>query len=189
MRTSIRFSILALVGLSLLSPPKWRYLEGYGWASRMEERKPHDACALCFTVPNGYNPYQIYEYLVSDRPEKARIISRMLPNPAPGVNKVTRAAADKGETTWYIGTQGYVGPTDEAPGFHGTTFTHIELIRIMERHHRVFSRMGAWSYGLGGSGFHATIDPRDDGCIADIPKEIEGVPLTVEYGPCCPDAS
>ena len=58
-----------------LKDPQW------GLLGKACARKPHPACALCFTVP-ALDAYQIYEYIETDL-EEAIIISRMIPNPAP----------------------------------------------------------------------------------------------------------
>lgn len=162
--------------------PGWKDLEGYGLAGQVSEREPHDACDMCFTVPSGSNEYQIYEYVETDGPDGARIVSRMIPNPAPPqVNEIRPTVDAEGEKIWYIGTQGYVGPTDEEKWADDAPLSTIELIRIQERHHtEVMTIPGVRSYGIGGAGFLVTLDEKHAQNIDLIPDELEGVPVTVE---------
>ncbi len=162
--------------------PGWKDLEGYGLKGLVAEREPHEACELCFTVPGGLNEYQIYEYMETDGPEGTRIISRMIPNPVPPqVNEIREKVDAEGEEIWYIGTQGYVGPTDEEKWADDAPLSTIELMRIQERHHNeVMTIPGVMSYGIGGAGFLVTLDPEYAENIDLIPSTLEGVPVEVE---------
>ena len=68
--------------------PEWHDLASYtGPLGQVDEYLPHDACEECFTLPH-YDKYSIYEYVKAD-------------------------VEDTEERVWYVGTQEFVGPTDE----------------------------------------------------------------------------
>ena len=161
--------------------PGWKDLEGYGLKGQVSEREPHDACELCFTVPGGLNEYQIYEYMETDGPEGAVIVSRMIPNPAPEITDSDRIDEETGERVWYIGTQAYLGPTDEEKWAEDAPLSTIELMRIQRRHRtEVMTIPGVMSYGIGGSGFLVTLRLGYAEHIDLIPDALEGVPVDVE---------
>ena len=151
--------------------------------------EPHPACARCFTVPGGPTPYQIYEEVETDGPEETWILSRLLPNPAPlGDGEVRDTYDAAGEEIWYIGTQGYVGPTDEERWADAAPRPTIDLIRLRERHQSfILGFPGVCSFGLGGRGFLVSMAYDAPGVVAHIPHTLEGVPVEVESGPFCED--
>ncbi len=158
-----------------LSYPQW------GLAGLASERDPHDACEMCFTVPK-VDEYQICEYVETDGPE-ATIISRRIPNPAPlRVNEIREEVdGETGERVWYIGTQAFVGPTDEEPWSEEIPLPYIELKRIRRRHDAAIFRIpGVHGFGIGEHGFHVALLPEYADNADLVPTAIEGVPVVVD---------
>ena len=172
-------------GLSFLRPggtahEDWADLHDPQWgrAGLARERLPHPACAWCFTVPGGHNPYQIYEYVVGDGPE-AVILRRDLPNPAPSPISRPTMTSD-GEPIYYIGTRAIIGPTDDAPYSADLPIPYIELRRIQVRHHHtLWAIPGVHGMGVGADGFVIDLLPDHADSRARIPSTLEGVPVTV----------
>ena len=191
---------LLLVVAPLAAQPDWKEWDAETWgpAARVEERRPHPACARCFTLPN-HNPYAIYEYVASEHTDGARIIPRAIPNPAPAIK--ARADYDPeiggsydvetGERVWYIGTQGFVGPTDEERWSPDLPVSTIEMKRIQARHRDAIFRLeGVHSFGMGPYGFVVGVLPGTSEVEqARVPTSLEGVPVTVEERPRAPGAA
>ena len=169
--------------------PDWEDLDEGQWgpAARTEEYLPHEACDLCFTLPN-YNQYQIHEYVESDVAGGAIIVGREIPNPAPEI--MAREDYDPeiggyydpetGERVWFIGTQDIVGPTDEEKWSDDLPVSTIEMKRIKARHlHRIFSIEGVNSFGIGTQGFVVGLSPHVPENKTLVPKELEGIPVEV----------
>lgn len=160
-----------------LTDPQW------GLAGVADERQAHAACEWCFTVPGDEDSYQIYEYVDGDG-EEAVILSRPLPHPAPLGEGETRPTVDEdGEPIWYIGTQGFVGETDETMWSESLQFSYIELQRIQERHlNTIMNTAGVHGFGIGENGFVVTILPTHDTDTtrAAIPTTLETVPVSIE---------
>ena len=169
--------------------PGWEDLaeDTWGPAGRTEEYLAHDACDLCFTLPN-YSPYTINEYVESDVEGGAVIIMREIPNPAPEIQ--AREDYDPeiggyydpetGERVWFIGNMAVVGPTDEEKWSPDLPVSTIEMKRIKARHlARILSIEGVNSFGIGKSGFVVGVDPVFSENQALVPTELEGIPVTV----------
>lgn len=170
--------------------PGWEDLneEVWGPAARAEEYLPHEACDMCFTLPN-YSPYQVREYVKSDVPDGAIIVTRRIPNPAPEIQ--AREDYDPeiggyldpetGERIWFIGTRGVLGPTDEEKWSPDLPVSTIEMKRIKARHlHRISSMEGVTTFGIGTHGFVIGLSPHVSREDVNIPDTIEGIPVTVE---------
>ena len=163
--------------------PGWKDLSDSQWglAGLASEREPHDACEMCFTVPK-VDEYQIYEYVETDGPE-ASIISRRIPNPAPLRDNEVRETVDEetGEPVWYIGTQAFIGPTDEEPWSEEIPLPYIELKRIRRRYNATIFRIpGVRGFGIGEHGFHVALLPEYADNADLVPTALEGVPVVVE---------
>ena len=170
--------------------PGWKGLNEDTWgpAGRVEEYLPHEACDMCFTLPN-HSPYTINEYVESDIDEGAVIIMREIPNPAPEIKE--RADydpeiggyydPDTGERVWFIGNMAVIGPTDEEKWSPDLPVSTIEMKRIKARHlGRILSIRGVNSFGIGKSGFVVGVDPVFSENRALVPTDLEGIPVTVE---------
>lgn len=139
---------------------------------------PHLACPTCFTYicPDCYT---IFEEI----PGTGITLPRQIPNPAPLELGETRAAFDveTGLPIWYIGRQGFVGPTDEEPFSMTFPMSLIAQKRIVSRHEgEIFSIPGVHGFGIGRKGLVVHLDPQYLASEDLIPQEIEGVPVAVE---------
>ena len=155
----------------------WRRLHHILARWRADDRLPHGACKTCFTVPGLKDGrYQIFERLEVAGEEI--LIPRMIPNPSPAmVNESPEPEIDDetGERIWYIGDQGHVGPTDEAP------LSTIKLKRIQMRHMpSIMSIKGVHRLGIGATGFVVGLDPVHAENADQIPLSLDNVPVTVE---------
>lgn len=155
-----------------------------GPLGRVDERIPDPECPRCFTAPgfSGSQQYQIFESIVVN--EREHIVAREIPNPAPLKEGEVRETVDEdtGEPIWYIGTQAYIGPTDEEPfSEHHGNRSKIDMLRIKFRNEdRIFAIPGVHSFGIGTKGFEVSI--RGEQATehkAKIPATIEGVPVEV----------
>lgn len=170
-----------VTGVPGARPPDWHDLKDPQWGllGKASARKPHPACALCFTVP-ALDAYQIYEYIETDL-EEAIIIPRRIPNPAPPYEGIWKWVDEDGEETWYIGTQEFGGPTDEEKWSDEVPLSTIELQRIMWRNQRkVWGIPGVQGLGIGARGFAVSLLPGHADSVDLLPTEIEGVPVEVE---------
>lgn len=142
------------------------------------KRVPHPACLHCFKVDDGR--YGIYEEV----PGTGVHILREIPDPAPLQLGETREEFDEeGEPIWYVGKQGFVGPTDEQPVSTDLPIPKIELRRIQARYmEQIFSIPGVHVFGIGAKGFIVSIDPEQISTESNIPDEIENIPVVVELG-------
>ena len=169
--------------------PGWKDLTGYsGPLGRVDEYLPHEACEMCFTIPN-YDKYSIYEYAESDMPDGAIIISREIPNPAPEV--MERDDYDPeiggyydpetGERVWFIGTLAIVGPTDEEKWSPALPVSTIEMKRIKARHMiEIMDIEGVNAFGIGTEGFEVDLESKFKENRKLIPEKLEGIPVKVE---------
>ena len=170
--------------------PDWEDLPGYsGPLGRVEEYRPHEACDMCFTLPN-YDAYSIYEYAKSDVEDGAIIIPREIPSPAPEV--MERSDYDPeiggyydpetGERVWFIGTQEIVGPTDEEKWSPDLPVSTIEAKRIKARHlDAIMGIEGVDSFGIGTHGFVVgLLSHYEEESLDFIPDALEGVPVDVQ---------
>ena len=169
--------------------PGWKDLTGYsGPLGRVDEYLPHEACEMCFTIPN-YDKYSIYEYAESDMPDGAIIISRQIPNPAPEV--MERDDYDPeiggyydpetGERVWFIGTLAIVGPTDEEKWSPALPVSTIEMKRIKARHMiEIMDIEGVNAFGIGTEGFEVDLESKFKENRKLIPEKLEGIPVKVE---------
>lgn len=141
------------------------------------KRVPHPACPYCFKLVCD-NCYGIWEEV----PGTGVIINREIPDPAPPRPGEVRSQLDKsGQPIWYIGHQAYVGPTDEEPFSPDLPIAKIELLRIKARHEReVMSISGVHGFGIGAKGFVVFLLPDKQENASQIPKALEGIPITVE---------
>lgn len=170
--------------------PDWKDLDEDTWGplGRVDNYLPHEACDMCFTMPE-YNEYQIYEYVKSsDVPDGAIIIPRMIPNPAPEIKEREDYDPDTGgyydeedgEWTWYIGDQGFVGPTDEEKWSPNLPVSTIEMKRIQARHtSRIMGIHGVHGFGIGTEGFVVDLLSRHKDNRKLIPDTLEGIPVEV----------
>jgi hypothetical protein len=144
----------------------------------LTSRVPHAACAACFKVGDGR--YGIYEEVQGT----GVLIPREIPDPAPlRKGRVRPSVDEEGEAIWYIGDQGFVGPTDEEPVSVDLPIPKIELRRIQARHmEQIFSIPGVHVFGIGVKGFVVSIDPEQISPGSRIPDEIENIPVIVEQG-------
>ena len=154
-----------------------------GPLGRVDDRLPHGACATCFTVPGlGDGRYQIFERLDVNGEEV--LIQRMIPNPSPAiVNEAVEEERDEetGERIWYIGDQGFVGPTDEERWAATAPLSTIALKRIQMRHlSSIMSITGVHQFGIGTTGFVVGLHPEHALNTDRIPLSLDGVPVTVE---------
>ena len=170
--------------------PDWKGLNEDTWgpAGRVEEYLPHEACDMCFTLPD-HSPYTINEYVESDIDDGAIIIMREIPNPAPEIKARPDYDPeiggfydpDTGERVWFIGTQAMTGPTDEEKWSPDLPVSTIEMKRIKARHlDRIFRIEGVNSFGIGTHGFVVGLSPHVPENRALIPTELEGIPVTVK---------
>ena len=170
---------------------EWKDLNEAEWGpmGRVSEYRPHDACSMCFTMPN-YDAYQIFEYAKSDRPDGAIIIPREIPNPAPEVMAREGYDPERGgyydeedeEWTWYIGTQGFVGPTDREKWSDDLPVSTIEMKRVQARYmDHVMRIAGVQSFGIGTHGFLVGVRPGYESNLSLIPEDLEGLPVRVEF--------
>ena len=169
--------------------PGWKDLPSYsGPQGRVDEYLPHEACDMCFTLPN-YDAYSIYEYAKSDVADGAIIIPRQIPNPAPEV--MERDDYDPeiggyydpetGERVWFIGTQEIVGPTDEEKWSPDLPVSTIEMKRIKARHmDEILGIEGVTGFGIGTHGFVVDVLSYSKESIDLIPDHLEGIPVKVE---------
>ena len=158
---------------------EWGDIADVGPVGVAANQVPHPACAMCFTVPDfGSNPYQIYEYLETDDPRGAKIVSRNIPNPAPGY--VSTTDPETGEKVWYIGTDKHYGRTDEAYR-EGAPYSIIEMQRIHYRHVDQLGLIpGVVAHGPSGQGFFVEILPEYfERSQHLVPRSLEGVPVEV----------
>ncbi len=170
--------------------PGWEDLDADTWgpAARTEEYLPHEACDMCFTLPN-YSPYTVNEYVESDVEDGAIIIMREIPNPAPEIMEREDSDpeiggfydSDTGERVWFIGKDAITGPTDEEKWSPHLPVSTIEMKRIKARHlDRIFRIEGVNSFGIGTHGFVVGLSPHVPENRALIPDELEGIPVTVK---------
>ncbi len=164
--------------------PDWKDLKDRGPLGLATNRVPHDACEMCFTVPDQdtIDEYQIYEYIETDLPQGDTIIRRHIPNPAPGYVETTDL--ETGERIWYIGEEEYRGMTDEDKSSDEAPHSIIEMHRIHMRHvHELGSIPGVIEDGPDGKGFSVTIDPEHfEESRHLVPPFLEGVPVEVKEG-------
>jgi hypothetical protein len=108
------------------------------------------------------------------------IISRQIPNPAPG--RPQGVEFDKhGRPIWYVGNQPIMGATDEEPVSHDLPIPLIEVKRIQARHQRELMGIpGVHGFGIGARGFAVFVLPEKQDAIPQIPKALEGIPVEVE---------
>ena len=168
--------------------PEWHDLASYtGPLGQVDEYLPHDACDQCFTLPQ-YDKYAIYEYAPSDIDDGALIISREIPNPAPVVktwddyNPKIGGYEDPetSEEVWFIGTQGFVGPTDEEKWSPDLPVSTIAMKRIKARHlDEIMGIEGVTSFGIGTQGFVVDLLSNDPLHVDRVPNTLEGVPVDV----------
>ena len=166
--------------------PGWEDLPSYsGPKGRVDEYLPHEACDMCFTLPN-YDEHSIYEYAESDVADGAIIISREIPNPAPEIRE--REDYDPeiggyydpetGERVWFIGTQEIVGPTDEEKWSPDLPVSTIEMKRIKARHlDEILSIEGVTSFGIGTHGFVVEVLSHYEESLDLIPDALKGIPV------------
>lgn len=154
-----------------------------GPLGRVDDRLPHGACPTCFTAPGlGDGRYQIFERLEVGGEEV--LIQRMIPNPSAAV--VSEALEDEideetGERIWYIGDQGFVGPTDEERWADEAPLSTIALKRIQMRHApSIMSIPGVHRFGIGATGFVVGLHPEQALSTEQIPLSLDGIPVTVE---------
>ncbi len=165
---------------------EWKDLNEAEWGplGRVSEYRPHDACSMCFTLPN-YDEYQIYEYAKSDRPDGAIIIPRSIPNPAPEVMEREGFDPERGgyydedgEWTWFIGRQGFGGPTDREKWSDDLPVSTIEMKRVQARYmDRIMSIAGVRSFGIGPHGFVVDLLAGYEKSRNIIPADLEGLPI------------
>ena len=170
--------------------PEWHDLASYtGPLGQVDEYLPHDACEECFTLPH-YDKYSIYEYVKADVDDGAIIIPRDIPNPAPSVMEHEDYDAtirgyidpDTEERVWYVGTQEFVGPTDEEKWSPDLPVSTIAMKRIQARHmDTILSIPGVMSFGIGTHGFVVSLQSAyRETSLKKIPETLEGVPVDVE---------
>lgn len=169
---------------------EWKDLSGYvGPLGRVDEYLPHEACDGCFTLPH-YDTYAIYEYVKADVDDGAIIIPRDIPNPAPSVTEHEDYDAtirgyidpDTDERVWYVGTQEFVGPTDEEKWSPDLPFSTIKMKRIQARHlDTILGIPGVVSFGIGTRGFVVALQSAyRETSLTKIPETLEGVPVDVD---------
>lgn len=139
---------------------------------------PHPACPTCFTYvcPDCYT---IFEEISGT----GVTLPRQIPNPAPLEPGEEREVFDveTGLPIWYIGHQGYVGPTDEEPFSPAYPVPLIALKRIdLREQGAIFSIPGVHSFGIGEVGFVVYLDPEHRQNQTLIPQAIQGVPVEVK---------
>ncbi|MGH7963087.1 MAG: hypothetical protein ACRERD_14865, partial [Candidatus Binatia bacterium] len=143
----------------------------------LTNRIPDPVCLNCFKVGDGR--YGIHEEV----PGTNQVLSRDLPDPAPLQPGEVRPEYDDltGESIWYIGTQGFVGPTDEEPLSASLPIPKIELKRIQARHEReIFDIKGMHGLGIGEKGFIVSLLPEKSKNRSLVPPFIEGIPVQVK---------
>ena len=153
-----------------------------GPLGRVDERLPHPECATCFTVPGlGEGRYQIFEKVTTD--DQAEIlIPRRVPNPAPLREGEVRERYDEetGEDIWYIGDQGFIGPTDEEKWSDAAPLPTIELQRIqMDYQSEIMGVQGVHGFGISPTGFEVSLLPEYAHNESLLPADLDGVPLEV----------
>ena len=151
-----------------------------GPLGRVDERLPHPECGTCFTVPI-LDEYQIFEKVETDDGEI--IISRLVPNPTPiHANEIReRYDEETGEDIWYIGTQAYVGPTDEDYWSDEAPLPTIELKRIHAKYEKdIMTVPGVHGFGIGPAGFVVSITPEHALNAEKISLSLDGIPVEVE---------
>ena len=151
-----------------------------GPLGRVDERLPHSECDTCFTVP-VLDRYQIFEQIETDGGEV--LLPRMIPNPAPlRVNEIReRYDEETGEDIWYIGTQVFVGPTDEDYWSDEAPLPTIELQRIQMQHRDdSMSIPGVHGFGIGPVGFVVFLTPEEALSSEQIPLSLDGAPVEVK---------
>lgn len=144
-------------------------------APMSRKRVPHPACPHCFT----YDCPECYSVL-EEVPGTGVIISRQIPNPAPG--RPQGIEFDKrGRPLWYVGNQPIMGPTDEEPVSRDLPIPLIEVKRIQARHQQeIMSIPGVHGFGIGAKGFVVFVLPEKQDVMPQIPKVLEGIPVEVE---------
>lgn len=154
-----------------------------GPLGRVDERVLDPECPRCFTVPgfSGSQKYQIFESIVVN--DREHIIAREIPNPAPLAEGEERPTVDAetGDPIWYIGRQGFTGPTDEEKFSDAHPFTKIDMLRIKFGHEdALFAVPGVHGFGIGVDGFEVYMSPDEAKTHASqIPRTIEGVPVKI----------
>lgn len=145
-----------------------------------KHRDPHPACPNCFTLrdKDGKRRYGIYEEV----PGTGIILSRELPDPSP--LRPGEVREDLGERGWYMGHIPILGKTDEEIISPEIPYPKIDLMRIQARHRKeIHSIFGVISFGIGGNGFIVGIASPYKDNASKIPKDLEGIPVTVrEFG-------
>jgi len=145
------------------------------WAART--RVPHPACAHCFKESCD-GCYGIYEEV----PGTGFIISRQIPDPAPGRPKGVQFDK-RGRPMYYIGDQLIMGQIDEEPLSQDLPIPLIELKRIQARHQgKIFSISGVYGFGIGAKGFIIMLRSEVRDNVSLFPKTLEGVPVEIEIG-------
>ena len=121
-----------------------------------QARLPHPACPTCYFYKGSY---QVYEDVPGVPPPRG-ILSRDIPNPAPGYPQGVQRNA-RGEPTYYVGTQMMIGPTDEAPVSPTLPHSLIALQRIQVRHeHKVMTIPGVHGFRHWGTGLYGVVAAR-----------------------------
>jgi hypothetical protein len=139
-------------------------------------RVSHPACPTCYWYKGNY---QVYEDVPGVDPPRG-ILNRDIPNPAPGYPQGVQVN-ERGEKTWYIGTQMRIGPTDEEPFSPNLSVPLIVMKRIQVRREReVMSVPGVHGFGIGADGFVVSLVPEQNENKKLIPPELEGIPVQVE---------
>ncbi|HEV8716834.1 MAG TPA: hypothetical protein VGX03_28950 [Candidatus Binatia bacterium] len=141
-----------------------------------QARLPHPACPTCYTYAGSY---QVYEDVPGVAPPLG-ILSRDIPNPAPGYPQGVQVRKD-GEKLWYIGTEMRLGPTDEEPVSPSLPIPLIAVKRIQVRHEReIMSIAGVHSFGIGARGFIVGLLPAHRENQSQLPRDLDGVPVEIE---------
>lgn len=165
----------------LTEPGEEDFSPAPGLLGRVDDREPHPACDTCFTVPGIGDGYAVFERLGLGDNEV--LLPRRIPNPALQGEGEVRPTVDEetGEDIWYIGTQGFIGPTDEERWSEGAPLPTIALKRIQMRHvDAILSIPGVHAFGIGPSGFVVQLDPIEADQADMVPLTIENVPVEVE---------
>lgn len=143
------------------------------WAAR--KRVPHPACPHCFKELCD-SCYGIFEEV----PGTGIIISRQIPDPAPGRPKGVQFDKD-GQPMYYIGDQPIIGQIDEEPVSQDLPIPLIELKRIQARHQgKIFGIGGVYGFGIGAKGFVVMLRSEARDKVSKFPKTLEGVPVEIE---------
>ena len=152
-----------------------------GPLGRVDDREPHSACDTCFTVPGLGDGYQIFEQIGAGEDEI--LLPRRVPNPAPLQDNEIRERIDEetDEDIWYIGTQAFIGPTDEEYWSAEAPRPTIELKRIQMKYLDTIMRIpGVHGFGISPTGFGVIIDPTEALSSEQVPLTLDGVPVTVD---------